>query len=43
MKFVLVVVGAIVLGGIGVVVYALQVHAPETEIEVVIPDDKFPR
>ena len=43
MKFVLVVVGAIVLGGIGVVVYALQVDAPETEIEVVIPDDKFPR
>ncbi len=43
MKFVLVVVGAIVLGGIGVVVYAFQIDAPETEIEVVIPDDKFPR
>lgn len=43
MKFVLVVVGAIVLGGIGVVVYALLVDAPETEIEVVISDDNFPR
>lgn len=43
MKFVFAVLGVIVLGFAGVVVYALQVDAPETEIEVVIPDDKFPR
>lgn len=43
MKFVLIVLGVIVLGFAGVVVYALTIDAPETEIEVVIPDDKLPR
>lgn len=43
MKFVLVILGVIVLGLAGVIVYALQVDAPETEIEVVVPDDNFPR
>lgn len=43
MKFLLIVLGVIALGFVGVAVYALQINAPETEIEVVIPDDTFPR
>ncbi len=43
MKVLLVILGAIALGFVGVAVYALQINAPEVEIEVVIPDDTFPR
>lgn len=43
MKFLFVILGVIVMGFAGVAVYALQIDAPETEIEVVIPDDTFPR
>jgi hypothetical protein len=43
MRFLLIVLGVIGIGAAAVVIYAYQVKAPETEIEVVIPDDTFPR
>lgn len=42
MKVLGIVFGIIVVGILGVMVYALQVDAPEAKIEVVIPDDKLP-
>lgn len=42
MKALGIVFGIIVVSILGVMVYALQVDAPETNIEVVIPDDKLP-
>lgn len=42
MKALGIVFGIIVVGILGVMVYALQVDPPQEKIEVVIPDDKLP-
>lgn len=42
MKVLGIVLGIIVLGGLGLVVYASQIKPPETEIEVVIPEADLP-
>lgn len=42
MRVLLILLGIVALIAGGLVIYAYQLKAPETEIEVVIPDDDLP-
>ena len=42
MKIFAIVLGIIIIGALGLVVYASQIKPPESEIEVVIPEGDLP-
>lgn len=43
MRILLAVLALIALGAVALIVYSYTVPAPETEVEEVLPDDRFPK